>query len=1567
VSQAAAAEVAAVAGKGFTDGGIVRSTIKFILLLLFAASVCRAQTVAVTGNLKDLGYNPATAPNTYVKLTLQDYGSAIPRIGTSGIFVSPNPPPFDPDSSGAISGTIVPNDIIAPEGTYYRACVYYQGVSQFCQNYLIASNPNPWNLNSAAPINPMPPYAANVVLQNPAGNQNIIQPPGTFLELNGVPIGSGGGGLPGGLDTELQLNCHSIFCGFANFGLDNSTVATLFTNPFDFLNAGPNPTVDARIYGLVSTTGFSTTATCVASSAAVTLAGSSSFKNGNGILLYGCGPAPTMATPTAPTVTTGEATSPNTDVSGIAAGGTGSSTYIVSYFGIDKNGGTTAAAPPTTITNGPAALGKQSYAVSTASLSGNTLTITTSATNGIVANSYIHFSGSSNAALSYWGRVSGTNSGTQFYINNFPTSGTISATGGTVVYMLANQMSFSALTGAYEYGICIQRPGDGSLHLVKLTYPSSTAVGGGWSTTTFDDYGATLTPASTLLNGWAISDANCTAASAGNDNLATTITGGGGTTSITVANAPSTSASGVIAKLDNGPALVYASNQTAGQYVLYIPTGSYPVNSLTVLRSGTKILQQGTVVANAPIIGNGGGFGWSGGNYTSNNCPQFGWGCYPVIADGTAYPAMQIIEDIGSMDHINFSVPGNYLGLVVEDSWSWNADYVQFSATGGNADNMGVQFMVRNTGNMANFTLDHMLFNTGPNDNYDQTFTPSVYFPAATYNPGVWSMTNTMWNRRGFYAGGGSNGLGPTGNIQFAYMQGSITPLFTFGGYFNGTIDTAVNDTSPEAIVDLLSGGTLTLKNIEPLSVETGGVPSLISGSWVAPSSLGANGYINGTVPNYSSSQFAAGQQYFDSTVHTNNSFIYDLAAPPASASTGSGGSLTIQTWSMCVYGVGYDGKLGPCGAASATTTSGNQTITLTWSHVAGAQYYQGWTSAGAELFTSSTGTSYTFSTNPACCSAPSNPGTSGLVAINGTGIFTPYELIDGYQDVLETAAPSNPASGYERWYADSASHLLSCLTSSGASCAPSGSGGAVTSVSGDGTFYTNSGSSGAVTLTLGNTGVGYGVWGNIGSGSGAPSYNALSSYPAAAFPTLNQATTQQAGSVANPLTINNVGAGSPSGSGYNGGAAVTLSYNSIGAAPSGVDVSNVGKVTGWNGLPIPFSTLLLGTNSGGQPVAATGLNVNSLLSSGLTNCGVHGYLLDPADSGCIASLANPMTTAGDLIVGGSAGVATRLPVNSGYVPETPVSANGATSLQPGGVPDGNAAAHVTTTPYAVNCQTTGTDRLTTIIFDSGASVVTLPDHTAAGCGNNMAFTLINESGGTLTVNRGGTDTINVTGTVTKVIGGTTFNLNDSGNASINNGEAGIWNARVTQPGSTVTSSTSYLADCTGTSGGCVPTSDTVTTNVNFATSATWTTRSLILASGDVIDFELSGTVTTGATNTTPAMDLKVQFGSSTLVGEAAANSSISTSQTANPWYAHIQCIVTTAGASGAMQCSVLPSFEMVSAGSTNQAYGYNHTTTGLNLSTTPSFTFLEGAAGGTITSGSSWTLTQVKAWVLRR
>lgn len=78
-----------------------------------------------------------------------------------------------------------------------------------------------------------------------------------------------------------------------------------------------------------------------------------------------------------------------------------------------------------------------------------------------------------------------------------------------------------------------------------------------------------------------------------------------------------------------------------------------------------------------------------------------------------------------------------------------------------------------------------------------------------------------------------------------------------------------------------------------------------------------------------------------------------------------------------------------------------------------------------------------------------------------------------------------------------------------------------------------------------------------------------MSAIQAGDVPTLNQNTTGSAGSVANALTINNAGAGDASGTTYNGSAAKTISYNSIGAAPSdgSTTITKLGTITTgtWN------------------------------------------------------------------------------------------------------------------------------------------------------------------------------------------------------------------------------------------------------------------------------------------------------------------------------------------------------------------------------------------------------------------
>jgi len=93
-------------------------------------------------------------------------------------------------------------------------------------------------------------------------------------------------------------------------------------------------------------------------------------------------------------------------------------------------------------------------------------------------------------------------------------------------------------------------------------------------------------------------------------------------------------------------------------------------------------------------------------------------------------------------------------------------------------------------------------------------------------------------------------------------------------------------------------------------------------------------------------------------------------------------------------------------------------------------------------------------------------------------------------------------------------------------------------------------GTSGAGTRLAGNTVAAKRFLTQTGNGtiSAAPSWETIA---AADVPTLNQNTSGSAGSVANAVTFNDGGSGSASGITYDGSAARTISYNTIGAVPT--------------------------------------------------------------------------------------------------------------------------------------------------------------------------------------------------------------------------------------------------------------------------------------------------------------------------------------------------------------------------------------------------------------------------------
>lgn len=179
-----------------------------------------------------------------------------------------------------------------------------------------------------------------------------------------------------------------------------------------------------------------------------------------------------------------------------------------------------------------------------------------------------------------------------------------------------------------------------------------------------------------------------------------------------------------------------------------------------------------------------------------------------------------------------------------------------------------------------------------------------------------------------------------------------------------------------------------------------------------------------------------------------------------------------------------------------------------------------------AAAVTDETGTgALVFGTSPTL-TTPALGTPSALVLTNATGL--PNASVIGLGTFATQSYATPPAIGGTTPAAGTFSSLkdtgitgsTQCLhvdttgavTGTGSDCGSGGGG--VTSFTGDSALLSNSASTGAVTATLANTGVGYGVWGGIGAASGAPAYHALSTYPTAAFPTLNQNTTGTAANV---------------------------------------------------------------------------------------------------------------------------------------------------------------------------------------------------------------------------------------------------------------------------------------------------------------------------------------------------------------------------------------------------------------------------------------------------------------------
>jgi hypothetical protein len=876
----------------------------------------------------------------------------------------------------------------------------------------------------------------------------------TFTTLSTT---SGISALSLSLGGNLTVNGSAAITGTLTVGggpIPSTGQANTWTAPQTF--QGPTPWVDVAAYGAraIVPTGYTTTCSVSASSTALGCAGAAQFHNGDGISVYGAGAANTLGTPGAPAVTpslAAHATGTGIDVSA-PSGSTSFSYKIVALgswsatSGSNLWGAYTVAGSAGATTTGNA-LGSQTQTISTLSEQNGVLTVTCSAACPMTAGAVVQISGTSDSGH-FDGQpvVASVINNTEFTANiGYSTPYVSTATGGTLGWFQNNHITWSAVSGAFNYAI------------YKLVGGTYTLVGLSWPDVTWwDDFGSTMSGNFTGY-GWLPTTAPSTAE---NGVLTTTVTAGGGTTSLTLATAASSSVSSSFATFDDAPLFAAASNaaiiggpgpllvscNSAGGEAAYV-IGSYLKLNPSCPTSSINVRQCGALQLDDPFEWDAflNWFGTDSGN--TGDAAGLALTSGALIDVNTAYPGLYM-PNVTSIfvDHVflNYVAAGSnnallsYLytggpGIIWENS-TWQ--------TGNPTDYMGIHMVVAPVNGIADFTFTNDSWIAGPNQVPNLTTTPTVIFESS---PQV-HIDNCTVNRRGIAEIAPSVALHIT---KGCWVQGPITPFAMSNASSIGiggvVVEGIVHDTSGQPIFANWSpavlNGTVEIKSPDlnaPNEIVTGtGIANLVLEEVGLPASgsatlgqtqnyeLSTEGYLQSASAN---SGALGGVQENSKPVYQGqpnpqNYFIEQI--PPApSSSASSGGSLTGTHY----YGVvalfpNGTSRTGPQGN-SVALSGGNGTIVSTWSPVPGAVTYDVWDLTRG-LPTACVGlTSTTCTDNGGVLTASGiqpNVPTDGCPAMTPSGLFNcsgpvmaanpPAALTDGATIILNAASQANP------WY----------------------------------------------------------------------------------------------------------------------------------------------------------------------------------------------------------------------------------------------------------------------------------------------------------------------------------------------------------------------------------------------------------------------------------------------------------------------------------------------------------------------------------------------------------------------
>jgi hypothetical protein len=934
----------------------MRKALFFVAIFFTCSLAVRAQTTLVTGTIID----PNGLPYAGAKVKAQLVSATGPVTGQPTVTISSNAQcasagqgsapcqipfpgtagPVTADVNGKFTLALQDNALVTPAATqWFFTVTETPGIPPPAgtgpQSFSVSITITGTSQDVSAALNAAAPALSNIV---------------------------GGGGNPSGSAGDLQLKQSNVAFGASGLN-DNGTVLSMKR---DLSARGPNPFVDIRQFGARAVNVNlipSTTASISAGSSTATLASASTFQNGDGITIWGAGPAHSMPTPGAPTVTPSVA-EVGTGTGMVVNAPAGTTTFNYEIVARDKNGGLTAASPAGNTTTGNA-LGAQSVSLTSCSRSNTTVTCVTSAPHGLVVNAQIHISGTvdpsgANADASFggWYLVATVPDTTHFTFtsgldsrNGAPTS----STGGTVHWFNCNHITWSAVTGAWEYFIYSDRASPGTFALIGVSWPQ------GISTNLFfDDFGATMMNGATFP-AWVPTTAPSSATS---DALTTTILGGAGTTTLALANSASTTVSGAQAAFDDSPLILAAANGVGnGRPAIYIPNSGgtstcFIVSSYLTLPSQLSIVQAGCLWLN-DTIETASSLRWIGDIYPYGHTgPAFSQMGYNAIATNAAHPGVYANHNNNVyFKGLDFTSAGNQSNAVFADQVNtFVAEKVNFTSSNNSTDYMGIPLFLN--GILTNTTFPIYLSNvgvfTGAQALTDQTATPALFCNFC----GILSWSNANISARGVLYRLGQGGTDI--HIDHGRDQGGILPLLTvtsIGGGQSAAIELSGLELDTMANAMYASLGPNVQDNViidggnapsSGFAVTTGNATNtltVLNNKAVLGQNINALQSIAGTTLDGilgtagTVGSYPVMQSLQSITVPSNYQFVSrGSAVTGLSCTVAAGGSVPVGTFSYTVYPVFANGAEGEKSAPfSVTTTTGNQTVNCSWTAPSGS------------------------------------------------------------------------------------------------------------------------------------------------------------------------------------------------------------------------------------------------------------------------------------------------------------------------------------------------------------------------------------------------------------------------------------------------------------------------------------------------------------------------------------------------------------------------------------------------------------------------------------------------------